>query len=91
MPLTPKEIKRLLFDNDTSIAELAREFSDELGRHVWPETLSRVIHGKPGYEQPDLRDLLAKKLTELHKRKVKVEDLPRFVPEKSLATAEAAA
>jgi hypothetical protein len=82
MTLTPKEIKRLLFDNDLSIADLAREFSDALGRHVWPETLSRVIYGKPGYEQPDLRELLAKRLSELRRRKVKVEDLPRFTPEK---------
>lgn len=89
MPLTPKEIKRLLFDNDLSIADLAREFSDVLGRHVWPETLSRVIYGKPGYEQADLRDLLARKLTDLKKRKVKVEDLPRFVPEKVSEAVEA--
>jgi len=91
MTLTPKEIKRLLFDNDLSIADLAREFSGELERHVWPETLSRVIYGKPGYEQPDLRALLAKKLTELRKRKVKIEDLPRFIPEKSTEPAEATA
>lgn len=85
MPLTPKEIKRVLFDNDLTIADLARDFSERLGRRVWPETLSRVIHGKPGYEQPELRGLLAEKLNELRarKRQLQPDDLPRFIPEKA--------
>lgn len=76
--LTPKEIKLLLFKNDLTIAGLAREASGALGYHIWPETLSRVIHGKPGYEQPELREWLTGKLREITGReRLKAADLPR--------------
>lgn len=79
MPLTPREIKLRMFELDKTFAGMARKFKKLLGRPVWPETVSRTAYGKPGYEQHDLRELIAGELD------IEVGELPRYVSEKEKA------
>lgn len=58
---------------------MARKFAKKLRRPVWPETVSRTAYGKPGYEQHDLRALIANELG------LQVSDLPRYVSAKEKA------
>ena len=52
--MTPKEIKRILFERDLKISGLAREFE------CFSQELSMCVHQKRPY--PELREKLAKKL-----------------------------
>lgn len=58
-PLEPKEIKRVLFERDVSIAALARLASEELGHEVTAWQMRAVIHRFPGVVYQELREWLA--------------------------------
>jgi hypothetical protein len=68
-----------MFEKDKTFTGLARKFAKKLRRPVWPETVSRTAYGKPGYEQRDLRELIAKELG------LEVDDLPRYLSKKAAA------
>lgn len=58
-PLSAKEIRIRLMDKETTIAELARKWSEKLGRPVWASDISAVIARRPGNVFPEIRELLA--------------------------------
>jgi hypothetical protein len=58
-PLEPKDIKRVLFERDVTIAALARRATEELDREVTAWQMRAVIHRFPGVVYQEIREWLA--------------------------------
>jgi hypothetical protein len=59
-PLTSDEIRiKLRFEKRVSIAELARRWTEELGRPVWASDISAVIARRPDIVLQEIREKLA--------------------------------
>jgi hypothetical protein len=58
-PLTPKDIKRVLFEGDVKISHLAQKASKDLKRVVTPWQVRAVIYRFPDVVYQDIREWLA--------------------------------
>lgn len=61
-PLTPKEIRQILLDKDLKVAALARDWSERLGKRVYPSDVWAVIARREDIVLQEIRELLAEAL-----------------------------